>query len=258
MLEISDLHEFRGCDPKSTSVRGHLERRSSKAREASSKSHHVDALIEIEELRESDSSFCEDEDDVSEFNEMDSNANERESSSSDSSGSDAEEFHKSKRARSTKPRQEKSKKQRHSSRLSSQLTCITCITEDAVIDRLAEADEAAHIKKMEKQAKKDKSNAKKLEKAEQRIKASQLKLDQAKKKYEDERRAVLKSQKASNNNQLICYICEESMPSPTAKKSWLSCEDCGYWCCEECRPAMFKDANCTPKTFYCNDCSLKN
>lgn len=136
-----------------------------------------------------------------------------------------------------------------------------CITEDEVRKRLADAEAAAHKKRILQQEKKEITNANKLKKAEERIQKSLLKVQEAKQKYDDEKKAIaatqLKSQKAINKNNLVCYICEESMPSPTSKKAWLSCEDCGNWCCQECRPANFNNEDCIPKNYFCNVCALR-
>jgi hypothetical protein len=125
-----------------------------------------------------------------------------------------------------------------------------CLTEEAVNERIAQEEEEAHKKKLATQAKKEKANAKKLQAAETRVKAAHERFMKAKQASESTSSAISQTQKKAlktvNQSLTFCYICEEEMPK-NPKQSWISCEDCGVWCCDVCRPSK--------SNIYYNDCA---
>ena len=127
------------------------------------------------------------------------------------------------------------------------------MTEEAVSERIAQAEEEAHKKKLAAQAKKEKANAKKLQAAETRVKAAHERFMKAKQALESTSSAISQTQKKAlktvNQSLTFCYICEEEMPR-NPKQSWASCEDCGLWCCDVCRPSKSNK-----EIFYCNVCA---
>ena len=129
-----------------------------------------------------------------------------------------------------------------------------CITEQEAAARIAEVEAAAHKKKLDAIERKKKSDEKKRTKAEDRVKAAHERFLKAKDALEETNSSIKQSQKrglkTANKAITFCYICDNELP--VTKNKWLSCDDCGVWCCDDCMPK--KRSGVTNDPFFCNDC----